>query len=289
MKRRIIHWVRYTFGISKTEANAYLVLLILLAVVHYIAIQLPLVVTSPGPPRNMDSLAANWYVILEDSRKASIRKTVFDPNTISYDSLMIIGIPRHAAQNLIKYRKAGGKFREPKDIRRVYGISDSLWQELNQWIRIDRQPTTVDEPDKAVKSIQESIPGDLNLVDTLWLKKIYGIGSVLSKRIVKFRELLGGYYSINQLEEVYYLEGDALENLKRRVYLDLTETPVNKLNLNQVNMDKLALHPYISYKLATAIVAYRTQHGPYKSLEDLKRIHLMDDSTYLRVSPYLDF
>lgn len=289
MNRRVTQWIRYTFGISKSEANAYLVLLIILAGVHYLAGRLPLVVTSPRQPQYADSLVTNWYGVLEDSISTSTRKVVFDPNTISFDSLILFGIPRYTARNLIKYRKAGGTFREPKDIKKVYGFSDSLWRDLNQWIRINRQPTPAVQSNQAVKSIQETMAGDLNRVDTLWLKKIYGIGSILSRRIVKFRKLLGGYYSKNQLNEVYSLKGDALENLKRCVYVDLTNTPVHKLGLNQVNMDTLAAHPYISYKLAAAIVAYRDQHGPFQNLEDLKRIHLMDDSTYLRVSPYLDF
>ena len=118
--------------------------------------------------------------------------------------------------------------------------------------------------------------------------KINGIGPILSRRIIKYRDLLGGFHSLNQLLEVYHLPPNVASKIMNYAYLDLDNYPVNKLNLNQADYTLLASHPYVPFSLAKAIVAFRDQHGPFTDLEHLKKIHLVNDSTYLRVSPYLD-
>jgi DNA uptake protein ComE-like DNA-binding protein len=130
---------------------------------------------------------------------------------------------------------------------------------------------------------------DLNTVDSTWLMQIYGIGPILSKRIIKYRDLLGGFYSMDQLKEVYHLPEETIAILEQYVFLDLDHTPLEKISVNSNGLLEIASHPYISFALARAIVSYREQHGHYNVPEDLKKIHLMDDSTYLRVRPYIDF
>lgn len=132
-------------------------------------------------------------------------------------------------------------------------------------------------------------PKDLNQVDSIWLMQIYGIGPVLSKRIIKYRNLLGGFHSMDQLNEVYNLPEETIEKLKQYVFLDSANIAIERISINATDFMQIAAHPYISYILAKAIVSYREQHGPFNNLEDLKNIHLMDDSTYLRVLPYIDF
>lgn len=112
---------------------------------------------------------------------------------------------------------------------------------------------------------------------------------MLSKRIIKYRNLLGGFHSIDQLNEVYNLPEETIETLKQYVFLDSTNIAIKRISINAAGFMQIAAHPYISYILAKAIVSYREQHGPFNNLEDLKNIHLMDDSTYLRVLPYIDF
>ena len=94
---------------------------------------------------------------------------------------------------------------------------------------------------------------------------------------------------MDQLNEVYNLPEETIETLKQYVYLDSSGTSIKRISMNTMDFVQIAAHPYISYILAKAIVSYREQHGPFNDLEDLKNIHLMDDSTYLRVLPYIDF
>lgn len=174
-------------------------------------------------------------------------------------------------------------------------MTDSIWLALSPWI--DLQPVNLvpnankQTPQRQYskeKTHQNPTRKDLNQVDSVWLKSIYGIGPVLSKRIVKYRNLLGGFYSTEQLNEVYGLSPEALSNLKEKIFVQ-SDTHLSKINLNTEDFKRIASHPYISFNLAKAIINYRDQHGAFNSVEEIKKIHIINDSTYLRVYPYLDF
>ncbi len=130
-------------------------------------------------------------------------------------------------------------------------------------------------------------PFDLSTADTTQLKQIWGIGSKLSIRIIKFRDRLGGFHSLNQLEEVYGLKPEVAARLKEAVYLGKTE--VKKLKINQLDVKGLSKHPYISYKLAQVLVRYREQHGNYSSMEDLGNILMLKEQDLKKIAPYLAF
>lgn len=206
----------------------------------------------------------------------------FDPNLVTGDSLIAWGLPLKVAHNLIRYREAGGAFSAPEQVRKIYGMTDSLWLEIEPYLKLSSPPKNA-----SAKPPQHSLI-DLNTVDTTAFIKIRGIGPVLSNRIVKYGNLLGGYYSLEQLNEVYGLSPVVLNRLKRRVVIN-SDFTYHKLSLNSLDVQQLARHPYISFALAKAIVAYRESHGSFVELEKLKAIHLMGDSTYIKVYPYLDF
>ncbi|QSE98846.1 ComEA family DNA-binding protein [Fulvivirga lutea] len=129
---------------------------------------------------------------------------------------------------------------------------------------------------------------DLNMVDTTGLKRVYGIGPVLANRIVKYRELLGGFTSKSQLREVYGLQDSVILALDTLAYIGDTFNP-SQLNINQLDENTLKKHPYFSWKEANAIINYRYQHGEFKSAEDLRKIHLLDSSKISRLLPYITF
>ena len=118
------------------------------------------------------------------------------------------------------------------------------------------------------------------------LTKIRGIGPVLSTRIISYREKLGGFISLSQLDEVYGIENELLLELKSRLYIDAS-VALGKLNVNFSTIDSLKKHPYIDWILANAIVAYREQHGPYDSVESIRAIQLLDSNTFFKIKPYI--
>ena len=129
-------------------------------------------------------------------------------------------------------------------------------------------------------------PIDINLADTGAFIALPGIGSRLAERIVKFREKLGGFYSIEQIGEVYGLADTVFQ--KNKPLFQLSSRSFKKININTASLDELKAHPYIRFDIAKSIIAYREQHGAFTSIEDLKKLVLMTDAIYTKVYPYLD-
>jgi DNA uptake protein ComE-like DNA-binding protein len=129
-------------------------------------------------------------------------------------------------------------------------------------------------------------PIDINFADTSAFIALPGIGSKLAARIVAFREKLGGFYSIAQIGEIYGLQDSTFQQLKS--YFLLATPSVRKINVNTATAEILKSHPYIRYVLAGPIISYRSQHGPFSKLEELKNIMAMTDDVYRKLLPYLE-
>jgi len=278
-----------------------LVLTALLMAVHFGVTRFPSTQESHfEDPEFLDSISQIFTAFQYSTPLKSKAIRPFDPNTVDYDSLITWGLEPFIATNMIKYRAAGGRFIQTEDLKKLFGMTDSIWQALSPWIDLNSIQTESKQIKSNVneqtaqrpylpKNAHRNIPRkDLNEVDSVWLKSIHGIGPVLSKRLVKYRKLLGGFNSMDQLNEVYGLSPDVLANLSEKLFIQ-PDAYLSKINLNIEDYKRIASHPYMSFNQAKAIIAYRNQHGSFKSVEELKNIHLIDDSTYLRAYPYLDF
>ncbi len=136
------------------------------------------------------------------------------------------------------------------------------------------------------KSDEKSLILDLNDCDTLDLQMIRGIGSVFSNRICKYRDKLGGYISVSQLKEVYGMDDKRYEIIKN--HFTIKNNAIKKININSANIKDLVKHPYIDYAIAKEIIIFRNNYGDYKSVDDLKNIHIMDEATFNKILPYID-
>ncbi|MEO9474297.1 MAG: helix-hairpin-helix domain-containing protein [Cyclobacteriaceae bacterium] len=125
---------------------------------------------------------------------------------------------------------------------------------------------------------------DLNRATATQLQKIKGIGPVLSERIVKYRDYLGGFASYDQIREVYGLKPEVVEKLSEITFV---EGDIISIELNTDSIKLLAAHPYIDYKLARSIINYRKVHGNYTAPEELLSLKLMTDSLYQKLYPYI--
>lgn len=126
---------------------------------------------------------------------------------------------------------------------------------------------------------------ELNSVDTLGLIQLRGIGPVFSRRIVRYRERLGGYVCKEQLLEVYGMT----DSLYRKIspYVEVDSSALRKISLNSATIEELKSHPYLNYYQAKAIVTYRQKAGSFHSLKELQKVSLIDDETYRTLLPYL--
>jgi competence ComEA-like helix-hairpin-helix protein len=127
---------------------------------------------------------------------------------------------------------------------------------------------------------------DLNTADTTQLKSVYGIGSKLAARIIKYREKLGGFVYINQLYEVYGLDSAVVQKLMSTSFISDVYEPA-KININIADEQQLSNHPYLNKKIARAIVAYRFQHGNFVTIDDLRNVRLVEPVTFEKIKVYL--
>lgn len=116
------------------------------------------------------------------------------------------------------------------------------------------------------------------------LQKINGIGPVLSQRIIKYRDFLGGFSSSNQLNEVYGLKPEMVSKLTE---ITFANDSIKKIDFNSDSIKYLISHPYINYKLAKTIINYRKVHGDYTDSQQLLNLKLMSDSLYQKIYPYI--
>lgn len=219
---------------------------------------------------------------------------VFDPNTADSNQLLRLGLEPWMVHNIYKYRAHGGIYRTKEDFARVYGLTVGQYRSLEPYIRIGRdyQPaaTLIAErerrPVDTLRQLHKIATGekiDLATADTSQLKRVPGIGSYYANCIARYGQRLGGFVSIDQLDEIDELP----PNVKQYFSVDAPH-PV-KLNLNKLSINELKRHPYLNYYQAQSIVDYRRLHGPLHSLDDLKLLRDFPPEVIQRLAPYVCF
>lgn len=217
----------------------------------------------------------------------SISLFYFDPNTLDDAGWEKLGVRSKTIRIIRNYLSKGGHFYKAADLQKIYGFSPNDYSKLKAYIKIETgkenySSNPVDR--KETKRFSYSIV-DINTADTTAFIALPAIGSKLAERIIKFREKLGGFYSIDQVAEVYGLADSSFKKIKQ--YFELKHTMIKKININTATVDELKAHPYIKYKIAAPIIAYRNEHGLFSKLEDIKRVMVVTDEVYEKLLPYL--
>ncbi len=232
----------------------------------------------------------------------------FDPNHVSLNGWIQMGVSEKIGLRIGHFLQSGGQFRIKADLKKIYGFPDDKYKSLasyitlpdsmHQWSKFARdkkralRKTKRDSTSKSRMNInrykaRSITPFEINSCSKNELIQIHGIGEKLSERIIKFRDKLGGFYSKNQYREIYGLDSNVILQLEQ--YSTLTMDNIRKIDLNTCTKDTLAHHPYIDYHLADIIINFRTQHGPYPSIEGIQKIYVIQSKPdlYRKISPYL--
>ncbi|NIG51917.1 helix-hairpin-helix domain-containing protein [Chitinophaga sp. Cy-1792] len=213
----------------------------------------------------------------------------FDPNKMSIDKWQQLGLSNRTATGIMHYVEKGGRFRQPDDLRKIYGLHADLLARILPYVRIPHEITeTYKRSDSARpvyrrKSFQVI---DINTADTLVWQGLPGIGPGYAGRIVLFRERLGGFYSVEQVAETYGLADSVFKKIQP--FLKIGDSSLKKMDLNLSDEKTLANHPYIRSKLAGMIIAYRSAHAGFKRVGELKSLPLVDDIIYRKIEHYIE-
>ena len=216
----------------------------------------------------------------------------FDPNTADSVDFINLGISTKIASNILKYRNAGGKFRNVDQFSKIYGITTEKFNELKPYISIlaERKDTTTNNEvvvfERKYSEKKDTII-ELNSADTTVLKLIRGIGSGYAKSIVYYRNSLGGYHHIEQLKEIKYLRPETYEMIKNSFTIDTTL--IRKININTASVEYLERHPYLNFYQAKEIYELRRRKSQINSIEQLYDLEELDRTDVERIRPYLSF
>ncbi len=239
----------------------------------------------------------NYAVFAEPTEKNYFTKEnaevfKFDPNTATPAEWKRLGIKDKTIATIQKYLSKGGHFYKPEDFSKIWGLHPEDIKRLlpyiiiadkkNDYAKANSYTTSFTKQTYTPKTF-ESV--DINTADTTLFIALPGIGSKLAQRIINFRNKLGGFYSVDQVGETFGLPDSTYQKIKPRLLL--RNSTLKKVNINTALPDEMKAHPYIRYALANAIIQYRTQHGNFSSVNDLKKIMIVTDDIYKKAEPYL--
>lgn len=213
----------------------------------------------------------------------------FDPNSVSSEQLALMGLPRYSIDNLMRYRQRGGYFKTADDLQKLYSLSSRDFRRLKPYVVIvnrdeDESKQTKTEPTTGATYQPEII--DINEADESGWQRLHGIGPTLSRRIIKFRDKLGGFYDVRQVAETYGLPDSTFQAILPQLKASQALRP---LHINQVDAATLSAHPYMDFRTAQAIISYRQQHGPFASAADLRKVIALQADRLEKLLPYLAF
>lgn len=207
---------------------------------------------------------------------ADVITGTFDPNSADAETLMRFGFSRFQADNMVKYRAKGGVFHKSTDLLKIFGIDSMFYISISKFI-------LVSEPELNVTKTTEII--EINTADKLAFEKLAGVGPVFAGRIVKYRTLLGGFYSKGQLLEVFGFSPELLSSIDKELSVDTSG--IKKIKINFADYNELVRHPYLTKEQVKAILNQRDKAGAFKNTGQLRELKIVDAETYNKIFPYL--
>ena len=190
----------------------------------------------------------------------------FDPNTVTLEELVRLGLSERQAESILNYREKGGRFRSKEDFKKMYVVSDTLYERLEPFIDIPKL--------------------ELNTADSTALVSLRGIGPWYAHKILEYRESLGGFHSPEQLLEIYGMDEERFAPVRPQVKADASL--IRPLDVWHLSEEELSKHPYVGRAAARSIVRYRRiSDSTAWTLADLLRENVIDSSRLKKLHYYV--
>lgn len=291
------------FHLNKQERNGVFALLLILSFLFLVKLfafdlfknKTPIIINSNEPVYTQEIKSSDTEVVKTSS---SINETksqnlfVFNPNLISEEDALKLGFSKKLAKTLINFRNKGGKFYKADDLKKLYGINDALFTKLEPYILIEQRRNSKSDSVQFTKQnfIEKNKPTkqiiELNQADSIQLVSIKGVGPAFSKRIMKYRTMIGGFHSIEQLKEVYGMTDSLYQFIAPQVKVDPNQ--LVKIPINAIDFTSLRKHFYFNFQTAQAVINYRNKHGKLTE-NDIKNLGVFSEEKLKLILPYLNY
>lgn len=215
-----------------------------------------------------------------EPKEKELRFVEFELNSVSAEKLEQMGLPAWQVRRIISFREKFRPFKSPQDLYKVYDLDSASVEKMLPFAKVEARDAVTK------KARPGKVLVDINLADSLELMKVRGIGPAFAHRIIRYREKLGGFRTKEQLLEVYGIDEERFLGIQEQVVLG--NQSVDKLDINTAGFKELLHHPYLEYEVVKNIVRFRERVRPFKSVEELQNIELIDAQLFSKIAPYLD-
>ncbi|MDG2431673.1 helix-hairpin-helix domain-containing protein [Flavobacterium sp.] len=291
--KTIVDYGKYSKEQALGVISLFLVVLILQLCYYYLDFN-KYVAESP----EKQSWIANQVVV--DSLKKGITNTKptifpFNPNFISDYKGYKLGMSVAEINRLLAFRKSNQYVNSVSEFQKVTLVSDSLLETMSpffkfpDWVKNKKVTSSFqyESPKQFIKS-EKVVMKNINEASHEDLVKVYGVGQVLSERILKFKETVGAIVSMDQMSDVWGLSPEVIEKLKLSFKVGAIPE-MRKLDINNASIKELGQFVYFKNGLAREIVIYRSMNGDFKNIEDLIKIKGFPVEKRNIIALYLDF
>lgn len=236
-------------------------------------------------PTNEDPEEQKWLSLQPqvDSMKMDIankrpKMYLYNPNFITDYKGYKLGMSVDEIDRLLAFRKENKYVNSSQEFQNVTKISDSLLNVMSpyfkfpDWVNKKKEYKEFKKyPNQAFAKNEKIVLIDINQATKEDLIKIYGIGEAISVRILKQKEVLGGFVSMEQMKDVWGLSPEVIENLNSHFKVSVLPN-FKKIDINNASLKELSQFYYFKYPLAKEIVTYRSMKGNISNIEDLTKI-----------------
>lgn len=203
-------------------------------------------------------------------------------DTVTAPYLRTIGFSARQADLVIRYRDMIGGYRTFEEFAECYAVDSVMEARLKPYIIFPERDTLA-----VMQKLRIQFPIDINSADSLLLCEVSGIGSKSAQHILRYRELLGGYYSVEQISELKVVTNENFQRILPQIWCDSAK--IKKININFASPKELEVHPYLTDRMLRRIINHRELKGGWSSIEEMIEDDIFSSEEAERIAPYLDF
>jgi competence ComEA-like helix-hairpin-helix protein len=211
-------------------------------------------------------------------------------DTVSAAYLTRWGFSPKQAEVVVRYRDASGGIHSAEHFKRCYVVSEEMAEKIVPHIIFSKREepkTKAEYPQPASESTEPKPLVDINRADSAALVAIDGIGPKSASEIIKYRKLLGGYHSVEQLSELKCITESNFEKILAKISCD--SFVISKIDVNFASPKELERHPYVSAQTLRRIIKQRQLKGGWSRIEEMTEQNILSEEEAKRLAPYLRF